>query len=211
LLPLTVGATTVIASDDDVRDPTKLIELLDAGRITVLQATPATWRNLLAAGWRGRAGLRLYCGGEALDRELANQLLPLGAGLWNLYGPTETTIWSCVDRVSGEEGPVAIGRPIANTRCYVLDSQLQPVPIGARGELWIGGDGVALGYHEQPDLTAQRFRPDPFNPVRHGGLMYRTGDRARWLADGRLDVLGRTDFQLKLRGFRIEPGEVEAA
>jgi len=211
LLPLTVGATTVIASDDDVRDPARLITLLDESRITVLQATPATWRNLLAAGWRGRAGLRLYCGGEALDRDLANQLLPLGDGLWNLYGPTETTIWSCVGRVTGESGPVAIGRPIANTRCYVLDERMQPLPIGARGELWIGGDGVATGYHGQPELTAQRFRPDPFNPVRSGGRMYRTGDRARWLADGRLDVLGRTDFQLKLRGFRIEPGEIEAA
>ena len=211
LLPLTVGATTVIASDDEVRDPARLIGLLDAGGITVMQATPATWRNLLAAGWGGRAGLRLYCGGEALDRDLANQLLPLGAGLWNLYGPTETTIWSCVDRVAIDDSVVPIGRPIASTRCYVLDEQLQPVPIGARGELWIGGDGVALGYHGQPELTAQRFQPDPFNPVRPGGRMYRTGDRARWLADGRLDVLGRTDFQLKLRGFRIEPGEVEAA
>ncbi len=206
LLPLTVGATTVIATEEEVRDPRCLMALLDRSGVTVMQATPALWRSLVASGWAGSAELRLLCGGEALDRELAGQLLRRGRELWNLYGPTETTVWSCVGRVTDEAGPVSIGSPIANTRCYVLDDQLQPVPIGARGELWIGGAGVALGYHARPALTAGRFLPDPFAP----GRLYRTGDRARWREDGRLEVLGRTDFQLKLRGFRLEPGEIES-
>ncbi len=212
LLPLTVGATTVIATEEDLRDPQQLLALLATAGITTMQATPALWRNLLAAGWSGTPGLRLLCGGEALDRELATALLGAGAELWNLYGPTETTVWSCCERVRAEAGPVSIGRPIGNTRCYVLDEELQPVPIGAHGELWIGGDGVALGYHGQPALTAERFRADPFRAAEQGGgRMYGTGDRARWRADGRLEVLGRQDFQVKLRGFRIEPVEIEAA
>ncbi len=212
LLPLTVGATTVIATEDDLRHPSQLLQLMATAGITIMQATPALWRNLLAAGWRGTPRLRLLCCGEALDRDLATELLAAGTELWNLYGPTETTVWSCCERVREEAGPVSIGRPIANTRCYVLDEQLQPVPIGARGELWIGGDGVALGYHGQPALTSERFRADPLHGEQPGdGRMYRTGDRARWRADGRLDVLGRRDFQVKLRGFRIEPGEIEAA
>ena len=212
LLPLTVGATTVIATEEDLRDPQQLLALLVTAGITVMQATPALWRNLLAAGWPGTPGLRLLCGGEALDRELATALLGAGAELWNLYGPTETTVWSCCERVRAEAGPVSIGRPIGNTRCYVLDEEQQPVPIGAHGELWIGGDGVALGYHGQPALTAERFRADPFRAAEQGGgRMYGTGDRARWRADGRLEVLGRQDFQVKLRGFRIEPVEIEAA
>lgn len=210
LLPVTVGATTVIATDDQLRDPQLLIELLGDAEITVMQATPALWRNLVTAGWKGQSGLRLLCGGEPLDRELATLLLARGRELWNLYGPTETTVWSCVDRVTDETGPVSIGRPIANTRCYVLDERRQPVPIGARGELWIGGAGVAVGYHGRAELSADRFRPDPFAGVAPA-TMYRTGDRARWRDDGRLEVLGRTDFQVKLRGFRIEPGEIEAA
>ncbi|MEQ1802969.1 MAG: amino acid adenylation domain-containing protein, partial [Gammaproteobacteria bacterium] len=211
LLPLTVGATTVIATDDQVRDPRQLMQLLDGAGITVMQATPALWRNLVTAGWQGSAGLRVLCGGEALDRDLAAQLRARSAQVWNLYGPTETTVWSCVERVGDEPGPVSIGRPIANTLCYVLDEQLQPVPIGARGELWIGGAGLALGYHARPALTAERFVPDTVRPHSpEPGRMYRTGDRARWRADGRLEVLGRTDFQLKLRGFRLEPGEIES-
>ncbi|MEO8224849.1 MAG: amino acid adenylation domain-containing protein, partial [Gammaproteobacteria bacterium] len=206
LLPLTVGATTVIATDDDLKDPERLLALLDTAGIKVMQATPALWRNLVAAGWQGRPSLRLLCGGEVLDRELAGELLGRGRELWNLYGPTETTVWSTVGRVLDEAGPVSVGWPIANTRCYVLDEHLEPVPIGARGELWIGGVGVALGYQARPELTAERFRTDPFA----GGVMYSTGDRARYRGDGRLEVLGRTDFQLKLRGFRIEPGEIEA-
>jgi len=210
LLPLTVGATVVIAPEEDVRDPARLAALIDDAGITVLQATPSLWRNLVSAGWPGRAGLRLLCGGEALDRELADQLLARGEGLWNLYGPTETTVWSTVARVGPGTGPVDVGRPVANTRCYVLDEALEPVPAGVRGELWIGGAGVALGYAGQPELTAGRFVPDPFAPPGEAARLYRTGDRARWRADGHLEVLGRTDFQLKLRGFRVEPGEIEA-
>ncbi|MCE7903934.1 MAG: amino acid adenylation domain-containing protein, partial [Gammaproteobacteria bacterium PRO9] len=224
LLPLTVGATVVIATEEEAADPGRLIALLDAAAITVMQATPSAWRNLLTAGWQGRPGLRLLCGGEALDPALAGRLLECGAGLWNLYGPTETTIWSCIERLDQQSQrdearppthdmtrPPAVGRPIANTRCYVLDRHDRPVPIGASGELWIAGTGVALGYHGLPELTAERFRPDPFSS---GGTtperMYRTGDRARWRNDGRLEILGRMDRQLKLRGYRIEPGEIEA-
>jgi amino acid adenylation domain-containing protein len=211
LLPLTVGATAVIATEEEVRDPKRLRQRLDESGITVMQATPSLWRNLVAAGWPGSPGLRLLCGGEALDRELASRLQARGAELWNLYGPTETTVWSCVAPVADATGPVPVGRPIANTRCYVLDDAGRPVPVGARGELWIGGDGVALGYHRRPDLTADRFRDDPFAAGSgRPGRMYRTGDRARWRRDGRLEILGRTDFQLKLRGFRLEPGEIEA-
>ncbi len=220
LLPLIVGATVVLATEDEAADPVVLAGLLETRAITVMQATPSAWRNLLNAGWPGHSGghanLRLLCGGEALDHPLASRLAACGAELWNLYGPTETTIWSCVERIepaalAADPRPPVIGRPIANTRCYVLDEQERPVPIGAHGELWIAGAGVALGYHGQAALTARRFRPDPF--VADGvvaGRMYRTGDQARWRGDGRLELLGRLDRQLKLRGYRIEPGEIEA-
>ena len=215
LLPLTVGATTVIATREETADPQLLMNRLAGARISVMQATPALWRNLIVAGWSGQPGLRMLCGGESLDAELATALLSRGGELWNMYGPTETTIWSCCGRITEPaSAPVPVGRPIANTRCYVLDGQQQLVPRGVRGELWIGGDGVSCGYHARPELTAQNFRADPF--VSDAGSqvsprMYRTGDRARWRSDGRLEILGRSDFQLKLRGFRIEPGEVEAA
>ncbi len=210
LLPLTVGATTVIATRDELADPELLIRLLARSRISVMQATPALWRNLIAAGWAGEPGLRMLCGGEPLDADLASALLARGAELWNMYGPTETTVWSCCAQITaGVSAPVPVGRPIANTRCYVLDGERLPVPRGVRGELWIGGDGVACGYHARPELTAERFLADPFVGV--PARMYRTGDRARWCSDGSLKILGRSDFQLKLRGFRIEPGEIEAA
>ena len=206
LLPLTAGATTVIATEEEVQDPELLIAKLDSAAINVMQATPALWRNLLTAGWQGTPGLRLLCGGEALDRQLADRLLSLGTELWNLYGPTETTIWSTTGRVSAGEGTVSVGTPIANTRCYVLDANGRPLPAGARGDLWIGGAGVAIGYLHQPPGPDGPFQPDPFAT----GRMYRTGDRARWLSDGSLEIIGRSDFQLKLRGFRLEPGEIEA-
>ena len=209
MLPLTVGARVVLADRATTADGPALAALLDAAQVTALQATPATWRMLLESGWRGRPGLRMLCGGEALPRELADRLLACGAELWNVYGPTETTVWSTLERVSAGDGPVAIGHPIANTEVYVVDKALQPVPAGLPGELLIGGLGVALDYLDRPELTAEKFIDDPFGS-RPGGRLYRTGDLARWRRDGRLEALGRIDHQVKLRGFRIELGEIES-
>ncbi len=209
MLPLTVGARVVLADRATAADGTALAALLEASGTTVLQATPATWRMLLDSGWRGRDGLRMLCGGEALPRELADRLLGCGAELWNVYGPTETTVWSTLERVTAGDGPVPIGHPIANTEVYVVDKALQPVPAGLPGELLIGGLGVALDYLDRPELTAEKFVDDPFGP-RPGGRLYRTGDLARWRRDGRLEALGRIDHQVKLRGFRIELGEIES-
>ncbi|MFL5383903.1 MAG: non-ribosomal peptide synthetase [Longimicrobiaceae bacterium] len=208
-LPLVAGAATVVATREQAADPGLLVELLERAGATAMQATPATWRMLLDAGWTPPPSLRVLCGGEALPRELADRLLAGGAEVWNLYGPTETTIWSAAWRVEAE-GPVVVGRPIANTRLYVLDPHGTPTPTGVPGELWIGGAGVARGYLGRPGLTAERFAPDPFAAA-PGARMYRTGDRARWRADGTVELSGRLDTQVKLRGFRIELGEVESA
>jgi aspartate racemase len=174
-----------------------------------MQATPATWRLMLEAGWRGSKGLKIVCGGEALSRELAQQLLTRGDSVWNLYGPTETTIWSALYRVESGEGSVPIGRAIANTWIYVLDRYLQPVAIGVPGEVYIGGDGLARGYLNYPELTAERFMPDPWSRE-PGARLYRTGDVGRYLSDGNIEFLGRIDHQVKVRGFRVELGEIEA-
>ena len=206
-LPLLVGACVVVATREDVMDGRQLEALIKAEHATVMQATPATWRLLLEAGWSDR-DLTMLCGGEALPQELAAQLLERGGALWNLYGPTETTIWSTAERLAPQES-VTIGRPIANTQTYVLDKHLQPMPVGVPGELYIAGDGLARGYRQRPDLTAERFVPNPFG--KPGGRMYRTGDLARYLPDGRLECLGRVDHQVKVRGFRVELGEVESA
>ncbi len=212
-LPLVNGARVVLATRADAVDPHRLMRLLDEERVTVMQATPATWRMLLAAGWPGRPELTILCGGEALPRDLAHALLPRCKALWNMYGPTETTVWSAIHRVTGDEdsrnGIVPIGRPIANTRIYVVTPKLDAAPIGAVGELCIGGAGVALGYLNRPALTAERFVPDPF-AAEPDARMYRTGDDARFRPDGTLEFLGRADGQVKLRGFRIELGEIEA-
>jgi len=205
-LPLTVGARVVIADEEEVGDGHVLARRIRAEDITLMQATPATWKLLLAAGWSGKRDLRVLCGGEALPLNIAEQLLERVAEVWNMYGPTETTVWSTVQRVVPGEA-ILIGRPIANTRLYVLDDALQPVPIGVPGELWIGGAGVANGYIGRPDLTAERFVQSPFHP---GERIYRTGDLVRSHADGRLEHLGRLDHQVKVRGYRIELGEVEA-
>ena len=178
-----------------------------------MQATPATWRLLQEAGWEGTAGLRIWCGGEALLPELAQQLRHLGAAVWNLYGPTETTIWSSAYEVTeghGAGASVSIGRPLANTQLYVLDGQLRPVPVGVLGELYIGGDGLARGYLGQAELTAEKFVPHPFATV-GGERLYRTGDLARYLGTGALEYAGRVDQQVKVRGYRIEVGEIEVA
>jgi acyl-CoA synthetase (AMP-forming)/AMP-acid ligase II/acyl carrier protein len=184
------------------------MKLLDESRATVMQATPATWRLLLESGWTGSPGLQIFCGGEALLRILANQLIALGE-VWNMYGPTETTIWSATSRVSLADGPVPIGPPIHNTRFHVLDAKLQPTPIGVPGELHIGGDGVAKGYFHNASLTAERFIPDPISK-QPGDRLYKTGDLVRYRPDGQLEFLGRLDNQVKVRGFRIELGEIES-
>ncbi|HHO69806.1 MAG TPA: amino acid adenylation domain-containing protein [Gammaproteobacteria bacterium] len=207
-LPLVVGGRIVLADADTARDGMALAALLEASGATVMQATPATWRMLVAAGWQGREGFRALCGGEAMPRELAADLLARCDSLWNLYGPTETTVWSTFHRLTEASDHALIGRPIANTRVYVLDPRGQPLPPGVPGELHIGGAGVTRGYLGRPELTAERFVADPFA----GGdaRLYRTGDRVRYRDDGVLEYEARMDNQVKLRGFRIEPGEIEA-
>jgi amino acid adenylation domain-containing protein len=209
-LPLISGGRVAIAQREQQEDGRALCELIERVKPTWFQATPATWRMLLDAGWSGSPTLTSVCGGEAMPRALADALLPRCARLFNVYGPTETTIWSTSERVRPGSGSVPIGRPLANTRLYILDKNREPVPRGVAGDLYIGGAGVARGYLGRPELTAERFLPDRFvsDPA---ARMYQTGDIARWLPDGTVDYLGRSDDQVKLRGFRIELGEVEAA
>jgi amino acid adenylation domain-containing protein len=207
-MPLTVGARIVLAGKDAAGDGPLLLGLLERSRATVLQATPATWRLLVAAGWTGARPLKAISTGEALPIDLAEQLVERSAEVWDMYGPTETTVWSSWWRVPKPVGAVLIGRPMANTQLYVLDRHLQPLPVGVPGELFIGGDGVTGGYLDRPELDAERFLPDPFRP---GGRLYRTGDVARFRADGNVEYLGRNDGQVKVRGYRIELGEIEAA
>lgn len=206
-LPLITGATVVILPADTSADGTALAQALEQARATVMQATPATWRLLVETGWAGRPGFKMLCGGEALPAALARQLLERGSELWNMYGPTETTIWSTLCRIQSADEVISIGRPIANTEVYILDEHLQPTPIGVAGQLFIGGDGLARGYLNRPDLTAEKFSAHPF---RASARLYATGDLARYHADGRIECLGRSDAQIKLRGFRIELGEIEA-
>jgi amino acid adenylation domain-containing protein len=215
LLPLTLGASVTILSRAAAADGSALVAALKQSQATIMQATPATWRILLdteeyhSALREGQIKpLTILCGGEALPRELAAQLLQYGPRLWNMYGPTETTIWSATGAITDPER-ISIGRPIDNTQIYLLDAHLMPVPFGTVGELFIGGEGLARGYLGRPDLTAERFVPDPFSS-QPGKRLYRTGDLARWLGDGKLECLGRIDHQIKLRGYRIELGEIEA-
>ncbi|MCH6483724.1 amino acid adenylation domain-containing protein [Pseudoxanthomonas sp. LH2527] len=220
LLPLSVGAQVIVAGKHTVIDGAALSTLLQTTQATAMQATPASWRLLLEAGWEGRTGFKAMCGGEPLPPDLAQALLARCGELWNLYGPTETTVWSTVMRV---QAPVAgapdihIGHPIANTQVWILDAAGQPLPLGVPGEISIGGEGVTLGYLGRPELTADRFLSDVFADTAHGfgtgipsPMLYRTGDRGRWRADGHLEHMGRLDFQVKVRGFRIELGEIES-
>jgi amino acid adenylation domain-containing protein len=207
-LPLTLGGKVVVASRDEAVDGSELTRRLKDVSATAMQATPSTWRLLIEAGWEGSPRFKILCGGEAMPRDLAQALLTRGE-VWNLYGPTESTIWSTIHKVGSGEGPVPIGRPIANTKIYILDSHLQPVPIGVHGDLYIGGDGLARGYWNNPELTAEKFIPDPFSDEANAEL-YRTGDRARYRSDGTIEFLGRTDNQVKIRGHRIELSEIES-
>ena len=211
-LPLVTGAVLVLAGARAAADADSLIQLLETRDITVMQATPATWKLLLHAGWTGRRNLKVLCGGEALTTGLAKQLLERAGGVWNMYGPTETTIWSCARLVIAADDTrhtEAIGGPIDDTQVHVLDEHLQPAPVGETGEIYIGGAGVARGYLNRAELTAERFVPDPFKPG-VGARMYKTGDLGRSRQDGAIDFLGRTDHQVKIRGYRIELGEIEA-
>jgi amino acid adenylation domain-containing protein len=208
-LPLTTGATLVVATRETVSDGNLLRDALERTGTTVMQATPVSWRMLLEAGWGGSSSLKILIGGEAVPRDLVNQLVPRVASVWNMYGPTETTIWSTVSRLEIGEGQVSIGRPIDNTQVYIVSPGMQLQPVGVVGELLIGGDGLALGYLKLPELTAEKFVADPFSG-QAGARLYRTGDLARWREDGTLECLGRIDHQVKIRGFRIELGEIEA-
>ena len=206
-LPMLAGARVVIASRTQASDPQALRTLIQQTKPALMQATPVTWRMLVESGWTGSPTLKMLIGGERVTRDIADALLERGAALWNVYGPTETTIWSTICRLERDGQPILIGRPIANTTLYVLDANLNLVPAGVPGELFIGGDGVARGYLNRPELTAERFIENPFKP----GRLYRTGDLVRYLPDGRLEILGRNDRQVKVRGFRIELGDVENA
>lgn len=209
LCPLTVGGQVHLARWEEAVDGRKLVELLNKSQATIMQATPATWQLILNSKWQGVAHLKMLCGGSMLSRELAEKMLEYGAELWNMYGPTETTIWSAVHRVVSGNDVVPIGRPILNTKMYVLDQKLQPVPIGVKGQLYIGGFGLAKGYRGRPELTKERFIQNPFsNEVDE--RIYNTGDLARFRSDGTLVCMGRKDSQVKVRGFRIELDEVEA-
>ncbi|MUG94902.1 amino acid adenylation domain-containing protein [Scytonema sp. UIC 10036] len=209
-LPLIVGARLVLVNQEVIADGTQLLKELVSNDVTVMQATPATWRILVTAGWQSQNSIKILCGGEALDSSLAHQLLERGQEVWNLYGPTETTIWSAALHVKYKEQQQAvssIGCPIANTQFYILDSHQQLVPVGVPGELHIGGVGLARGYWNRPELTGEKFIPSPFES---GKRLYKTGDLARYLTDGKIEFLGRIDHQVKIRGFRIELGEIEA-
>jgi amino acid adenylation domain-containing protein len=208
-LPLTVGGKVAIATESETRDGRLLMARMRRSHATVLQATPASWRMLLEAGWRGEPQLRMLCGGEALPVDLAQRLLTCGPELWNMYGPTETTIWSSVKRVSVDDVAMSLGPPIANTQFYAVDQHGELVPQGALGELLIGGDGVASGYRNMAILTADKFIPDVFR-AQAGAKLYRTGDLVRKTREGNWQFLGRADNQVKIRGFRIELSEIEA-
>ena len=211
-LPLIVGARTVMVSRCVASDAAKLVKTLARSQATFMQATPATWRLLLAAGWQGNPNLRIVCCGEALSRDLANCLLDRCHTLWNMYGPTETTIYSTLHQVKPEGSLVPIGHPVANTQIHLLapkDEKLVPVPVGVPGELYIGGDGLARAYLNRPELTAERFVE--YDAGDRQIRLYKTGDLARYLPDGTIEYLGRLDHQVKIRGFRIELGEIETA
>jgi amino acid adenylation domain-containing protein len=208
-LPLIIGAKVVLVPKETAMDGARLMDLLRKSGASLLQATPATWRLLLEAGWKGERSLKVLCGGEAFPPDLVSPLLEGCKEVWNLYGPTETTVWSTVEQIKSKEEQILIGRPIDNTQIYILDSTMQPVPIGVPGELHIGGDGLARGYLNRPELTEEKFIPHPFSDT-PGARIYKTGDMAKYLPDGRLECLGRIDHQVKVRGFRIELGEIEA-
>lgn len=207
-LPLISGAQVIIANSDTAKDGRDLLDIIKTEGVTIMQATPYTWRIMLEAGWDSSNPIKVLCGGEALPKELANRILKQATSLWNVYGPTETTIWSTIKQIKANEETITVGRPIDNTSIYILDKFLHPLPPGTVGEIYIGGDGVARGYLNRPELTNEKFVNDPFSST-SGAKMYSTGDMGRFKADGEIECLGRIDTQIKIRGYRIEAGEIE--
>jgi amino acid adenylation domain-containing protein len=204
-LPLSNGATLTIASNDDITDSHALIKIIEKNDITIIQATPSFWNILLSGGWKGKNNLTAICGGEALTSNLVKQILPKVRELWNCYGPTETTVYSTFYKFEDINSQILIGRPIENTKIYILNKDNMPVPIGVAGEVAIGGMGVTKGYHNRPGLTNEKFIQ-----FENDQVIYKTGDLGRYLDNGNIELSGRIDNQIKLRGFRIEPGEIEA-
>lgn len=203
-LPLYAGATIVLAQKSEVSNGAALIKLLEENSVTMLQATPATWNILLYSGWKGNKNLKALCGGEAISIKLIERLLPCVKELWNMYGPTETTVWSTCYQITSAETPVLVGRPINNTTIHILSPENKILPVGSSGEVCIGGEGVTKGYHNREDLTTEVFISGP-----DGNIIYKTGDHGKIRIDGEIELFGRIDNQIKLRGFRIEPGEIE--
>jgi amino acid adenylation domain-containing protein len=208
-LPISLGACTVIADQETAANGKRILQTLVKTKATVMQATPVTWQLLINGGWLGTPAIKVLCGGESVSRDLANQLIDRSPSVWNMYGPTETTVWSTCCQLQDKNGPVLIGRPIANTQVYILDKHMQPVPVGVSGELYIGGTGITRGYRNKDNLTTKAFVPNPFSADPHA-LMYKTGDVTRYHADGKIEYLNRIDHQVKIRGFRIELGEIES-
>ena len=204
-LPLSFGAQIIIADTEDIFDGQRLSALLDQYDVTFMQATPATWNILLSTGWKGKMNLKTLCGGEAILPGLVNDLLPKVESLWDMYGPTETTVWSTCKQLTDSEPPILVGTPIDNTTIEILDKYNKPLPVGVIGEVCIGGLGVTKGYHNRPELTAEKFIR-----IQNGQMIYKTGDLGRFLINGNIELFGRIDNQIKLRGFRIEPGEIES-
>ena len=207
-LPLISGSELIITDMDTAKDGRLLMDIVREKNVNIMQATPSTWRMMIESGWNERLPLKVLCGGEALSKDLADKLLSRCGSLWNMYGPTETTIWSTVKQIIPGNEFITIGRPIANTQVYILDEYLKPLPEGLVGEIYIAGDGVARGYLNQPVLTGERFPDNPFSK-RSGEKMYRTGDLGKFLETGEVQCLGRIDHQVKIRGYRIELGEIE--
>lgn len=211
ILPFVHGAQVVILDQFERKDPRVILHYLSEKKADIMFATPTHWKMLLESGWTSPVeNLQVISGGEALSKELASRLIPLCHSLWNIYGPTETTVFSTIKKVEAGQSLITIGKPVLNTRIHILDERQKPVPNGWEGELYISGKGVGKGYLNQPELTQQKFSPDPFQPS-PGTYMYKTGDRGKFLPDGEIQILGRIDNQIKLRGHRIELEEIEQA
>lgn len=211
-LPTISGGKVVVVDSLTAADGSKLDRVLVENDISIMQATPATWRMMIQSGWEGKQNLRVLCGGEPMPQDLVGPLLDCCDELWNMYGPTETTVWSAAFQITNPRAPILIGKPIGNTQIFVLDSNGNEVPAGSEGEIYIGGAGVTLGYRNQPEMTNERFVENRYrNPFQDyvSDRLYRTGDLGRYRMDGNLQFLRRNDKQVKVRGFRIELGEIE--